>query len=669
MTNSRNQERQRVVASTLVGAVLALLIALFAISRYRAMNTPPPPPPIVAAATPAPRVTRRAPEPASRATPKAPAPDLRFKFLRSDAPMTGVVVQVDGRPPRELPASGKSDPLPDGARVRIYDLETSVTMVDLPDGGVLRGVIELPPPVRLTGRLVDPAGGSVTALSLSWGHGEEVTAAERERRRTGSTLRPAPNESAPWGIALPPGPAEWHELTPAEDGTFMTKWFLAAGAAPSVVAFDATGRSVFARVPFTEGLLPRATMDAGTLTLQDPAALEIDVEFPPGEQAADLAAGIRWAKVRPEFAEQSAMILNLLDRIDPQVAGFASGESNYPVVRPGVTRIAPLPPLGPLLLVMRGPSPAKVPEHEISLEAGKTTRVRISAGDIFPIGGPTKDVTIQVVLEGTETPIVGAGITAMMWRRSEVGVTDSDGRFRIAKLPLDQQIQIQIEAYDPNEPPRYAESLTIKEYGDQFDYPEGGWYTIQVPGFRWIVLARGGLQAMGLPGGEPIISLAKWNSVDSKWQEGGVHDSSFTEDDFWINVSTPGRYVMSIQTAPLVVYESTEANLGPDDFHAEVQLAIASREPSEAWLRVRDENGNPVAGLEVDVSEGVCVVRSPVVTQVVTDAEGNASLGACNVPRVRYSYTQGDDLLFSTAEVVNGAAEIVHRPIQRNLND
>lgn len=665
---SNQQERQRTSAFAIVGGVIAILVLIFALSRYRTLNAPRDTPAEIVVA-PTPRATPVRPERTPRDESRPRVPDLRLKFHRSDAPMTGVVVLVEGMPPLDVPADGVIDLLPHGVPTRIIDRETSVTLTNLPDGGALRGIVELPPPVRLAGRLVDPAGGSVTALSLTWGHGEEVTPAERERRRTNSSMRPSPSEAAPWGIALPPGPAEWSDLAPAADGTFTTPWFLAAGAAPSVVAFDATGRSAFARVPFAEVLLPRATINAGDMILQDPAALEIHVEFPPGETAADLAAGIRWAKVAPEYAEQSAMILNLLDRIDPDVAGFASGEGNYPVVRPGVTRIAPLPPLGPLLLVMRGPAPSKVPEHEITLEPGKTTRVHISAEDIFPVGGPTKDVMVRVVLQGTDVPIVGAGYSAMMWRRSESGVTDSEGKFRIEDLPLDQMIQIQIEAYDTNDPPKYAESITVKAWGDHFVYAEGHMYTIQVPGFRWIVLARGDLTATDTPGGEPVISLEQWNDREANWAQGDVHDSSFTEEDFWINVSMPGRYRMRIQTAPLVVYDSTEATLLTDDFHAEVTLVPGSARPREVSIHVHDEDGKPVAGLEVDVSEGVMVARSPLVKTVVTDAEGNASLGPCNVERLRYSYVQGNDLVFSATTVVGDSAEIVFRPIQRGIDD
>jgi hypothetical protein len=667
MPNSQNQDRQRVIASAIVGAVIAILIAIFALSRYRTMNAPPPRPYDVAITSPAPKATPAPPERTPRPTPQPGAPDLRLKFQRSDAPMTGVVVLVQGRPPLDLPANGEIDLLPEGVPVRIHDRETSVTMVDLPDGGVLRGVVELPPPVRLAGRLVDPAGGSVTALALSWGHGEEVTVAERERRRTGSMLRPSPNESSPWGIDLPPGPAEWQELKPAADGTFTTKWFLAAGAAPSVVAFDATGRSAFARVPFADTLLPRATMDAGTMTIQDPAALEIEVDFPPGERAADLAAGIRWAKVLPEYAEQSAMILNLLDRIDPQVASFASGEGNYPVVRPGVTRIAPLPPLGPLLLVMRGPMPSKVPEREIALKPGETTRVHITAEEIFPIGGPTYDAEFRVVLKGTLIPIKDAKIVVSMWRRSEEGITDELGAFHVKDLPADQQIQIQVDAYDTNDPPRYAESKSTKLYLDS--YGNGHPIYIDIAGFRWIVLERGNLVARGMPGGEPIISLLQWSKPESKWKVENVDDSSFSDADLWVNFSFPGRYKFEIQTEPLVIFESTEVELGPDDFFGEVSLIPAAHATREVKIFVHDEAGNPVSGLEVEISEGAMIGKSSTVVQVVTDADGMASVGPCNVDRLRYSYMDGGELVYSATAFTGDVAEIVYRPIKRGIDD
>ncbi len=637
--NSRRQNLHKATVLAVLGALAAVVLLLMA--RRVPVNLLPESSgarSVAAAPTPT-------PWPKAGPAQQAPVGDdglVTLLFLRTREPVADAIVSVGSEAPFMSDALGRI-PRPVGsAEMRVVDRATSLTLFQ---GALMAGgasELLLPEPVRLTADVVAPEGTPPREIIVRWGHGEEMGAEERMRRESGSMLRPAPNEDLPWGIRLKPGPLTWDRVPVSGEGKVETPWFLAVGAGPQVVAFDGQWRWASARVEYPAGLAPRATLDVGRLVLQDPAVLEVEAEFPPGILAADLGLGLKDALPYPGHEEQAAQLLGMLDRIDPATGSFARGLGNIPVVRPGILRIGPLPPLSQVVMVARGATPDQVPERTFDLEPGKVTRVRFAAADLFPVGGPTRDVELRFVLEGTQVPVAGVRVTVAAFAQTFSGLTGEDGTVRFAGVPATQALVFSIEAFDTNDPPRFSRAWTVKlprlEGGD----PGGPWrQEWSVPAFRWLILPREGIAGRGLPGGQPILSVERSLDNGATWQPAEVADSFFEEDEFWLEVTRVASYRVTALAAPLVLLRSEAGAMGPDDFQLDLGWDARSRREAKPFeLRVVRADGSPLVGVTVQ-AHAPTPGAQPI--EATTDAKGIATYPECNLERIRVQLTDGTD--------------------------
>jgi hypothetical protein len=617
-------KKNNVVLGLVAGAVVLALLAWLLLARDAAGPAAPPPTPI--AATPDLPVPSFSLVPTPTPTP-APVERVRVEWRRTGAPVTGVLARAyEGdalRDERRLDGEPIPGPWFDNVSVEFYDEPTSLLLAVVPMAPP-GGRLPLPEPVRVRGTLVDDDGDPALTAFLRLGHGETEFPSDRFRRLTHSQVIKAPDEDAPWGLALRPTPARWHTIHVGDDGGFSTPWFVADGA-PQFFAWDNQGRSLVHAVDVARGTPPRSELTAD-LRMMAPTGLEVTVDFPPGETGFPIALGIKDAELDPAHAPWSAQIMGVLDIMNADVGRFATSHGNVHVTGTEPRRFAPLPAFTRLTLVARGATTALVPEREIAIRPGEITRVHFERDELFPTVRRWARLEGVVKLEETGRPVPDAQLVATWLNERAEAVSDADGRFAFPRVAADQELVVYLEAYDAEEKPRWSHTATRDFDGLAGDPAFVEW---EIPGMYWMILE----DAPTLPDGEiPYIVMQRYDEEKAAFETwGGNVEYYFPPGVVEIELARPGTWRALVGLSDFVLTETEVVHYDEfgEDQRARVMPPTGVRDA--VTIEVIAPDGSRPAGLMV-MAAGPYPSLRPV--EFTTDANGRFTLGPANVSTI-----------------------------------
>jgi hypothetical protein len=264
------------------------------------------------------------------------------------------------------------------------------------------GVVRVPEPIRIKGRVESATQNARLRLRVGYG-----------KRRPTMVRHPFPAETdnkVIAGIELPPSASRWDEVTLDAGGAFTTT-VMTSESDPQLVALDDAGGMTVLEVPVPAKVANGATLDAGTIRIASPIALDLGLDLPETDMPVTLIAAITNATFDPAQRDAIARHLSVLDQFDDSIFEFASGRMPYALELEGTTLIAGLPPFATVDLDVAGPKPGLGMHRTVTLSHDGPTAVRITAADLNvsrlsdlpPVKG-------RIVLAGTETPVANATV-------------------------------------------------------------------------------------------------------------------------------------------------------------------------------------------------------------------------------------------------------------------
>lgn len=367
---------------------------------------------------------------------------LRLVYLHSGAPAAGLEVSVvderTGRASTHTSAADGSVPVPGGAvRVRVDDKARGLTL--FPEAPVSEPCLKVPEAVRVRGRV---AGAGAERTRIRLGDGPHEEAAERYRREALPDAMRVPLARSPLGHPLPPSPARWRDVA-LEAGAFTSDWIVAEEP-PFVLAFDPAGRTALIEVPLPEGLAAGATLDAGTLTLRPPYALELRVELPAGSVSP--APRLRVSAAASAAQDEALRLASVLDQIDGRLFElFALGRS-VTLPSSGRLELAGLPPTDSVTLELSDPPAGIAVERTLHPAPGRT-RVQLGAAELGPgLRHAPGRVTGSLRVAGAGAPVAGATVVYFHPPERRETRTDAQGRFSLRGVPIGPGARVFVDA-------------------------------------------------------------------------------------------------------------------------------------------------------------------------------------------------------------------------------
>jgi hypothetical protein len=547
----------------------------------------------------------------------APAPErpCRARFGAGGPFAEGVTAFVtEAGGARVAHAIGASGEFPVPAReatIEFFDEATSLTLLQVAGVPPVPREHVLPVPLRLSGEALEGVRVRVAA-------GADGTPMDRVRAATGSRIKAAPNESAPWGFALPPTPRETVPLAAGDGARWSTVWFF-RGDSALVTMTRRDGAFAQWQVD-TRTAAPRQVIEVPPPQWVRPAALEIAVELPPQVPRASIGVNLTGVRVAPEREAAVASMLAAVDLADTEIGKFVLGTDDLFIEAPAPLRIAPVPAFDSATLTFRNDATGMVATREVALREGETTAVRVAAEDLFPSKTEERLVEVRAVLQGTEVPVPGARVVASTFFGRVEAATDADGYARLGRVPADVEVSFLVDAQDTaGELPRWSHTETIR----MPRIPDHT-MTIEVPAQRWLIVDRGTPAVEGML--QPDIAAEVL--VPGGWRSAALIDAEWEGDVLYARVSEPGDYRLTAIEDRFLVRHTDTISVPEDVFVAEGAFRDAAPARQPTVLRFVTERGVRAPNLGVRLAPRVPGAR---VCEFVTDANGEIDLGACNV--------------------------------------
>jgi hypothetical protein len=248
--------------------------------------------------------------------------------------------------------------------------------VDLPASRARAGVLRVPEPVRVRGRV---RGEAPARIRVGAGRRQAVMERHRGAERLGN-FAPAAGENTIFGIELPRVAVAWRDLHLDDGGAFESE-ALSSEDAVQLLAFDRDGGLTAKNIAIPADVKPGQVLDAGTLRIAAPRAVDFDLEVP---QELDIVvrAVLQKPVVRSEQRAEIGRHLSVLDQFDEDTFEFATGRGPYQLDLHRTTRIGGLPPYGSIDVRVLGTLPGMSVRRTIKLAASGVTHVHLSASDL-----------------------------------------------------------------------------------------------------------------------------------------------------------------------------------------------------------------------------------------------------------------------------------------------
>jgi|GEM_PF-5250761 len=396
-----------------------------------------------------------APAPASE-------PMLSFRWMRSGAPVANMnVVLMRGLETArgKTDANGMMAGLAGGFDFGVVSSPGDTTYgIDVVSDPAMPGVVRVPEPVRIRGRVESATAGA--RIRLRAGSGPRKPAMTRHTAEARVYPRAEENKVLA-GIELPPVASQWDEVTLDASGAFTTNT-ITSESDPQLVALDDAGGMTTLEVQIPSNAAPGATIDAGTIPIGAPIALDVALDLPQSDLAVTLMASVRSVTFDPADRALIARQLSLLDQFDDAMFEFATARMPYALELKGTTRIAGLPPFSTIELDVFGPKPGLASRRVVQLAHDHPTEVRITAADLDlshlsglpPIKG-------RVVLAGSGTPVANATVVYSDYPVKQETRTDADGNFTMPQAAPPRKALWFIDARASHVPETYRPTAIV----------------------------------------------------------------------------------------------------------------------------------------------------------------------------------------------------------------
>jgi hypothetical protein len=225
---------------------------------------------------------------------------------------------------------------------------------------------------------------------------------------------------------------------------FETGWI--AADRPQLVAFDADGRIAVADVPVPARIAPGASIDAGSLTLTGPSALNIQLDVPATDLPLGFLLTIQSATLDPAKREETALAISVLDQVDPRLFDLLTLRTFYPL-RPGANRLAPFPLFRDAKVVVLDSAAGVRAERTVAFTPSGQAGMQLSIADLSPryTKAPTT-VSGQLVLAGTNRPVGRAKVVYSDFPERRETITNDDGAFVFHDVHSDRPVTVFVDS-------------------------------------------------------------------------------------------------------------------------------------------------------------------------------------------------------------------------------
>ncbi|MDX2176385.1 MAG: carboxypeptidase-like regulatory domain-containing protein [Candidatus Sumerlaeia bacterium] len=593
MADLETRRKMKMAAFGLAAVAMLGLAAVVATRRADGPSPTPAPRPAPRPEVAAPQERKPDPNEGIRPVPgpDRPKTDVQFvaRYRVSGAPASGLEAIVrdlaSGRSERFTVAKDGGFPASASASsVTMFDPVSSLTLAEIaqhPAGG---SEFDLPVPAKLRARAVLPGGKAADGVSLRFANYSGVRAA--------------------WGLELGDFPANWQTYPSRGDGTVETDW-LALDELTGAVLYDNDDRYAFVDPVLSEPVEAHATLDLGDIELQEPARLAVNLTIPPDRDRAEVSLRIVELRVDAEDPYAVMDTLRMQEAVNPAVAEFSRGARPFTMDRTGAFRLAPMPPAPYVRIVATGDAPDKTVEHTVSFRMGETTTIDVDARGLFsPLVG-TGRLQGTVTLEGTGEPLADVRVMVATGgeRRSET-VTDAQGRYELAGLPLNREQDALAMAFDAEgNPPRYsatrrgrAPAIESAERPARLDF--------QIPAFRWLIVNYEAKPPDLQAGLVPVVGLEELDESGA-WQALDPGDAQVGDTFLMAEVSKPGTYRLVFTDGALALRRSEAVDFGPEDFRKEARFEPAPPRIDRLEVLILSPSGAPAANARVRIAPDI----------------------------------------------------------------
>jgi hypothetical protein len=489
-------------------------------------------------------------------------PMLSFRWMRSGEPVANMnVVLMRGLETvrGKTDANGMMAGLAGGFSLGIVSSPNDTTYgIDVVSDPATPGVVRVPEPVRIRGRVESATAGA--RIRLRAGFGPRKPAMTRHTAEERTYPRAEENKVVA-GIELPPVASRWDEITLDASGAFTTN-AITSESDPQLVALDDAGGMTTLEAQIPSNIAPGATIDAGTIRIGAPIALDVALDLPPSDLPVTLMASVRSVTFDPADRALIARHLSLLDQFDDAMFEFATARMPYSLELNGTTRIAGLPPFSTIELDVFGPKPGLALRRVVQLAHDHPTEVRITAADLdlSHLSGlpPVKG---RVVLAGSGTPVANAMVVYSDYPVKQEARTDADGNFTMPQSAPPRKAIWFIDARASHVPETYRPTAIVPAT----DPGTGGVLTLELPlkpeSPKESVLNPLNLQIEGCTHGVtnddqyPACQGAIQTGFE-QFVQGVVHDcvSNGALNALQFNVERTGNWALEYSYTPFLLY-------------------------------------------------------------------------------------------------------------------
>lgn len=417
-------------------------------------------------------------QPAPAPTPTPPAGTLTLRWMRSGEPAANmrVVLMRQEQTVRAVTSAAGTMRGLEGFDVGFVGDPNDTWGVKIYPGS--GSEVRVPEPIRITGRVTSTTPNA--RLRLRIGSGKRRPAMMRHRA---DRVRPYPaidENVVIGGLVLPDVTEEWQEVPLDASGAFTTD-VISSATDPQLVAFDDAGGMTTLELPVPQQVARGATLDAGTLALGPPMALDFELAFPHTDLPVALMTSVKKVEFDPAQRDAIARHLSLLDQFDDAIFEYATGRTAYPLEWSRPTRIAGLPPFTSVEVDVFGPRPSMGFSRKVQLGATGPSKVSIGAEELNLTReeDTIPDFSGHLVLAGTTTPVANATVVYSDYPAKQEATTDERGWFSIPRWGLPRRPLVFVDARASNVPAEYRTTALVPVTRD--DINALGFVTLQLP--------------------------------------------------------------------------------------------------------------------------------------------------------------------------------------------
>lgn len=505
----------------------------------------------------------------------APGRRVRLVWQHAQAPAASLDVHLGDATIVRSGDDGSID-VPDGVQsIVVTDPVSGLELLRAAPGEA--PAIEVPEPVRVTA-MVRGARGTLAARVGDGPRGDAVT---RFHRAVGALVERRPAR-APLGVALPESPMRWTDA--AVQGSRVTSSWIAAHPAAQLLVFDAHGNAAFREIAVPASIRPHDTIDAGTVRLEPPSTLAVDIAVPadatPSLQLHALGGAMR----------DAARELAALDQRDRRLFALLVLGEPYYLPAGGRARLQLPPFVSALRVAVRDSFVDGGIERDVTLGAGRAATLSAALDEVAapaparPLGG--------VVVSGAR-PVPGTVVVMADGPRRRETVTDAAGRFRFDDVRARPPVALLVDTRQAGAPAHHRTAV--------FRVQPGTDLSLQMPALddtravRLAELSDSPLETCGVGDDQYPIAVAQTTppgatyAIDVDWNAGTLI----------VQADTPGIYVFDVYATPFLGFTAT-ANVQS----AKPAVAQLTGPPSATVaLRVAAHDGSPLfSGLELSFS-------------------------------------------------------------------